>query len=354
MNNYYDIREDLKAYPDAWCYMIWSKRGPGKTYSSLRYMKENNIRFLFLKRTQEDIKLLCTSGDRKGVVYNISPFVPLNKDFGWNIKPVHLIKGFGGFYECDEEGHPTGEPIGYAAALSSAKDIKGFDMSDVEYIIFDEFIPNKGERINRSEGKQLLDVYMTVRRDRISRGRQELKLLCLANATSVNNPVFQIFDVVDQAVMMDVRKQEYFYDAEKKMLMHNLPPEKYYNEEEKSGIEIAMSGTEWAEMAFGGHFAYDDFTSVQHQRLKGYSPVCCYIYKKKPVYIYGKNGYYYASKAKANVQHTYNLSRENEQKKFWYDFVSDLREETIEDRFTFEDFTMYDLIVNYRKIFDIN
>ena len=33
---YYDIRNDLKRFPDAWCYLIWSSRGPGKTYSTLR------------------------------------------------------------------------------------------------------------------------------------------------------------------------------------------------------------------------------------------------------------------------------------------------------------------------------
>ena len=44
---YYDIKHDLAAYPDAWCYLIWSKRGPGKTYSTLRYCIENKILFMF-------------------------------------------------------------------------------------------------------------------------------------------------------------------------------------------------------------------------------------------------------------------------------------------------------------------
>lgn len=353
MSKYYDIREDLKAYPEAWCYLIWSKRGPGKTYSTLRFMVEEKHKFLFLKRTIEDIKMLCVSGSRKGVDFDVSPFVPLNRDFGWNIKPVHILKGLAGFYQCDTDGTPQGAPIGYAAALSAAKDIKGFDMSDVDYMIFDEFIPKKFERLNRGEGEQALDIYMTVRRDRLIRGRKELILICLANATSVNNPVFQTLDVVDIAVDMDVRNSYIRYLDDRRILLHSLPSDQYVTESEKSGIELAMSGTEWAQMAFGGHFAYDDFTSVRHQRLKGYSPVCSYRYKNKMVYIYGKDGYYYATKAKGKMPYHYDLSRENEQKKFWYDFVMDLRDETIEDRFIFEDFSMYDLIVNYRKIFEL-
>ena len=77
------------------------------------------------------------------------------------------------------------------------------------------------------------------------------------------------------------------------------------------------------------------------------------MYRKKEFYVYAKDGYYYMSGAKANVQQRYDLKRENEQKRFWYDYVSDLYQECIEDRMKFETFTMYDLIINYRKIFEI-
>ena len=141
---YYDIKDDLAAYPDAWAYLAWSKRGPGKTYSTRRYMKENGIRFVFIKRTIEDIKTLCATGIRRGVDFDVSPWVPLNRDFGWNVQPVPILKGIAGFYECDDEDKPHGDPIGFAVALSATKDIKGFDMSVADFIVFDEFIPRKG------------------------------------------------------------------------------------------------------------------------------------------------------------------------------------------------------------------
>ena len=97
---YYDIKDDLKAYPDAWCYLVWSKRGPGKTYSTLRYCIENNIKFVFIKRTKDDIDLLCAH--KKGVTFDLSPFVPLNRDFGWDIKAQKIQKGIGGFYHSNE------------------------------------------------------------------------------------------------------------------------------------------------------------------------------------------------------------------------------------------------------------
>ena len=349
---YYDIRDDLRKFPNMWCYLVWSKRGPGKTYSTLRMCIEDKKKFVFLKRTIVDVDMLCASGTRKDIEFDISPFVPLNRDFGWDIKPVKIIKGIAGFYHCNEEGKPAGSPVGYACALSAAKDIKGFDLSECDYLIFDEFIPKRHERLNRNEGDQLMDIYMTVSRDRVQRGRGELTLICLANATSINNPVFNVLDVMDIAAEMDLKNEEYHLQNWRRILLHKIPSIEV-PEEEKTGIELAMNGTAWAEMAFGGHFAYDDFTAVSHQRLKGYHPVCSYTYKKETVYIYEKDGKYYATNAKATGVTNYNLARENQQKKFFYDYVVKLRDEAIEDNFIFQKYSMYDLIVNYKKIFEL-
>lgn len=351
-NRYYDIKEDLQLYPEAWCILAWSARSCGKTYSTLKRMVEDEKIFCFLKRTIVDIDMLCMDGDAKGVKFDVSPFKPLNRDLGWNIKPVKIKKGFAGFYHCNEDGKPTGAPIGYAAALSASKDIKGFDMSEVDFLIFDEFIPKKHERINRTEGEALLEIYMTLRRDRLERGLKDLVLICIANATNVSNPTFNTLDVIDDAVQLQINGQEYLYLDYRGILLHRIPtPEAVADH--KSGIERAMEGTAWADMAFSGNFAFDDFSNVKHNRLKGYRPWCAYSYKKRTVYIYEKDGRYYATGARANIDKIYNLDRENEQKKFWYDYVCDLRDECIEDRMLFESYTMYDLIVNYKKIFEI-
>ena len=349
---YYDIRTDIQKFPDAWCYLIWSKRGPGKTYSTLRMMIEDKKKFVFLKRTKDDVKILCAGG-KHGVNFDMSPFVPLNRDFGWDIKPMKIEKGIAGFYHSNEEGEPCGSPVGYCVALSAATDIKGFDLSECDYLIFDEFIPKAYELVKRNEGDALLDIYMTISRDRIKRGRGELKLICLANATSINNPTFNILDVTDTAADMDIYDQEYIYQNERKILLHNIHMDPADEPEEKSGIEVAMTGTAWHEMSFSGHFAYDDFSAVKHQRLKGYAPYVSYIYKKKQVYIYRKDGYFYSCYSRTDKCPVFNLSRENEQKRFFNEYIWELRDACIEDKMQFTHYTMYDLIVNYKKIFKI-
>ena len=37
-DGYYHFYKDVIDYPDADIYVVWSRRGPGKTYSFLRYM----------------------------------------------------------------------------------------------------------------------------------------------------------------------------------------------------------------------------------------------------------------------------------------------------------------------------
>lgn len=350
---YYDIRDDFQKFPNAWCYLCWSARSDGKTYSTLRYMIENKKKFVFIKRTIEDVNMLCSNAKNENAEFDVSPFKPLNRDFGWNYKPVKINKGLAGFYNCDESDKPFGSPAGYVVALSIATDVKGFDMSEVDYVIFDEFIPSQYARVKRTEGKALLDIYMTIKRDRKKRGRGELKLICIANATMVNNPTFMVFEVVDTAARMDLTSTEYHYD-ERRIMMHFIPGVDLEEipDEELDGIEIAMKGTEWAEMSFGGHFAYDDFTAVKHVRLKGYQPLTAVRYNRKEYYIYIKDGYYYMCRSKAKVE-IYDLARENEQKRFFYDYVSRLREATVEDRMSFSDYSLYDLIVNYKNIFKI-
>jgi len=358
---YYDIRDDLKDYPNAWCYLVWSKRGPGKTYSTLRYMIEDGKKFIFMKRTIEDVNLLCARLDEKIELMDdeddVSPFAPLNRDFGWDIYPfVISAKGLAGFWHgrVGEDGklHPYGKCLGWILACSAVSKFKGFSM-DADYMIFDEFIPKPWDRVKRTEGDSVLDMYETVSRDRLKRGRGELKLLCLANATSLNNPMFNTLNVVDIAANMDIHSIEYDYNEYRGILMHQINYAFDIDDEEdnRPGIQRAMEGTPWASMAYGGHFGYNDFTCIGRVSLKGYKPVCCLSYKKDNFYIYMKDGCYYMTYSRHDKDIIYNLNREIDQKRFYREKGMDIRQACIDDKCIFESFTMYDIIINYKDYF---
>ena len=56
---YYDIEDDLQEFNDFWCYIVIGGRNTGKTYSCLKSCYKSKRKFVFIKRTMEDVNLLC-------------------------------------------------------------------------------------------------------------------------------------------------------------------------------------------------------------------------------------------------------------------------------------------------------
>lgn len=355
MNSYYyNIDDDLAKYNDFWVYIIIGGRNTGKTYSCLKSCYVNNRKFVFVKRTMDDVDLLCGSKDNE-IAFDLSPFKAINRDIGSNVQAFKIKHGLGGFYKCNDENEPVGNPIGYIIALSAVTKYKGFDLSDAsEWLIFDEFIPQPWDRINRKEGEQLMDLYKTISRDREHRGLPALKLICLANSTKISNPVCNILEITDKLVDMEIKKEAIYTDDYRGIFVHRIIDNTQFIEtEKKSQIYRAMAGTEWGAMALNNNFAYDDFSAVRKRNLKGYVPVVGLRYKNHNYYIYQNNGSYYMTFAPAKGVRVYNLKVENEQKAFFVDYLLDFQDRNITGCMEFETYTMYDLISNYKTFFKI-
>ena len=355
VNYYYDIENDVTD-DNYWCYIIIGGRNTGKTYSSLKSCYQKGRKFVFVKRTIEDIDLLCEHkrANENEPDADFSPFKSINRDIGCNVRAYKIKKGIGGFYTCDSEGNPEGLPIGYIVSLNGVSKVKGFDLSECDWLIFDEFIPQPWDRINRKEGEQLLDLYKTVSRDREHRGKPALKLICLANATKISNPVCNILEITDKLVDMQVNKSCFFKDIDRGIFVHQIMDNAAFMEEEKkSQIYKAMAGTDWGRMALNNEFGYDDFTAVKRSNLKGFIPMLGVKFRSKTYYIYNKEGQFYMTLAPARVERIYDLKIENDQKAFYIDWCLDLQEASIDNRMKFEQYTMYDLIMNFKQFFKI-
>lgn len=350
--DYYFVGDDLRKYPEAWCYIVWSRRGSGKTYSLLRWAYENEIPLVYMRRTNKDVGFICNN--KYGV--DMSPYVPVCRDTGATIQPRQISDGIGAFYdEVDENGKPTGVPFAYCISLNAIREIKGIDLSFADIVVLDEFIPQTGEVVRHTEGEQLLSVYMTIQRDRVKRGRGPLKLILFANAENISTPITNELEVVDDMMNLSASGESHLYLEERGILLHTITEDEIpLKQEEKTGIYKAMEGTVWGRKSFGGDFSGNDFTNIKRVYLKGYKPVCSYHYKNKDVYIYRNlNGEYYFTYSKAVVNFRYNLDRENERERFLYDYILDIKDAMREDKVKTESYTMYDLIMNYTKIMKI-
>lgn len=356
-NIYYEIVRDLEAYPDAWAYLIIGGRNTGKTYGTLEYFREEKLPIVFIKRSNEDIDTICAGNSlgKKAAEYEVdlSPYKAINRDKGCHIKAYKIKNGLGGFYETNEEGNAYGQPISYGVSLYAVNKIKGFDLSECSALVFDEFIPQPWERINRKEGEQLMDLYKTVARDRTLRGKEELKLICLANAVNVFNPVCEILEVTDIISEMAARKTETYFDREKRIFIRMLrTSDEMMAAEKATGIYKAMEHTNWGKMAFENEFGYNDFSQIKSQPLKGYRPICSLTHKLKTWYIYlNEEKGYFMTDSPAKVPLQYDLNTESGQKAFYVEQCLDLQEATIGKRMWYKKYTMYDTIMNYRKRF---
>lgn len=348
---YYEVKDDIAAYPDAWLIVAWSKRGPGKTYGSLLMAYEQKKTVLYIKRTMDDVDLLM-SGDEFGA--DMSPYAPINRDKGTNIKPYKIRKGFGAFYDF-VDGEPQGKPVAYVFSLSAVHKFKGFDLSDCDYIIFDEFIPQLSERHNVNEANLLMDLYMTVSRDRVLREKDDIIMMLFANATEVACPVTNGLNLTDDIAEMTANQQEFKYLEDRGILLHFLPPTKYaYDKSKRSKVELAMQDTKWGRMAFGGEFSYNDFSNVNRISLKHLIPVVSLSYNQNHYYIYFNqhlNKFYMCSTCSGKFRKHYDLDTDNGFRTFYRDYILDLQERTINGIMSYERYTMYDLIMNYKRYF---
>lgn len=359
MSKYYEIDNDVTAYPDAWCYIVVGGRNTGKTYGALLRHLQRREPHVFLKRTNKDVDLLCT-GNRIGekekeYALDFSPYKAINRDTGDNIKAYKINDGIGAFYRTGDDGGASGAPLGYLLSLSAVHKYKGFDLSECSAIIFDEFIPQPWERVGRKEGEQLMDLYKTVARDRTLRGLPELKLYCFANAVNIYNPTCEVLEITDIIAEMQTRGIETCYQEERGIFIRKLVTNKEMMEaEEKTGIYRTMAGTAWGDMAFNNDFAYNDFSCVQKIPLKGYHPYIELTHKRKKIYIYYSNARgFYMTSSPAKCSLSYNLNREMDQRAFWLDHGIDLLNASTRGNMYFEKYSYYDMIVNFRNRFVI-
>ena len=80
---YYDIRNTLKKYPDAYYYLVIGERSNGKTYSSLDYALERYFecgeQFAYIRRYGEDIRKKHLSNLFSGHIESIFSFIILKR-----------------------------------------------------------------------------------------------------------------------------------------------------------------------------------------------------------------------------------------------------------------------------------
>ena len=251
-------------------------RGTGKTYTTLKTAKEKNLKFMLMRRTQSQADLISKP--------EFSVFKPLNEDLGWNIEVQRISKYNSAFYDAAPAEGEQVHDIGYTCALSTISNMRGFDASDIKLLIYDEFIPEKHERLLKNEADALFNAYETMNRNRELKGIAPLQMICLANANDITNPVFESLKLIRVADRMQRGNSERWTDEKRGIqliMLHRSPISK---RKANTALYNLTADSEFANMSIDNSFNVER-QHINPRPLSEYVPVCSIgelcIYKHK-------------------------------------------------------------------------
>lgn len=261
-------------------------RGTGKTFGILKHCIESKEKFMLMRLTPIEVDMIKTS--------EFSPFVPIDE----TIVTAPINKHLTGVYYSEEvvnkkgvpERVPAGDPLGYICALTSVKNIRGFNSQHIKRIILDEFIPEKSARKRKFIADAFLNMYETINRNRELEGIKPVTCYCMANAFNLANDITDYLKLTNKLEKMAAKKKSIYYDQKKSIcvaLLYNSP----ISEKKKdTALYKLTSGTDFEKMALSNAFAYNDVSNIKSLPLPEYKPVFRYdgitCYKHKSKYQY--------------------------------------------------------------------
>lgn len=268
--------------------VIIGRRGTGKTYGLLKYMIEEGRFFLLLRRTEETIKFLST--------YTTSPIYSIDK----SIAPFrqNKITSFAK-YEKNEKGKliKVGDDIGYMAAASAISGMRGFSGDMITDIIYDEFIPERGDIQRKGDFERLLNTYETINRNRELQGEPRVKLWLLSNANEFENFFFTGLGITDY-----VRRRANDDKIEFKsggLVIYNIHKSPISRQKKNTALyklTYNVSGAdEFNKMALDNKFYFND-ENIKKKPLNDYNQIAycenggfrVYVHKNEPIIYFTK------------------------------------------------------------------
>lgn len=279
-------------------YMIIGGRGIGKTYSILKGILESNAYFMYVRRTDVELKNCCKQTN--------NPFTTLNSDLNRN---VEISKN-----EDSYIIHEDDSIIGVGGSLSTFGKFRGSDFSKVEYIVFDEFINTSPFNTLKKEDELLFNMIETVQRNRELIGKKSIKVILLANSNRLDNGIIKTLKLGEQIRLMKINGIEEFKDEDRGLYLALPTGLKISKEKENTALYKLTKGTDFYDMSIGNDFVHDVFDNVEKIQNSKLIPIV--RYENITFYKIKDNGYLYCSYRNADCP----FYDKDTYKKFKYDY----------------------------------
>lgn len=233
---------------DFFLYIAIGGRGIGKTYSVLKGLIEENEKFIYVRRTENELANSCNE--------YMNPFESLNRDLGVNYQLKALKESF---IILNND-----EPAGIAGALSTFGKYRGADFSPYDYIVFDEFISTSPvDQLKKHEGQLFFNMIETVQRNRELIGGKSIKIICLANSNKLDSGILRELKLAEVIRNMKVNGLEKYIDKERGFYL-TLPANLSITKEKtKTKLYRLTKGCRYYDMAINNDFVGENFNDVK-------------------------------------------------------------------------------------------
>ena len=254
-------------------YIVVGPRQVGKTYGTSKFILSTGDKFLWLRRTEDEVLMLLSSIEN-------NPFY--EHDQNVFIKALPKTKLCGIYRKTDAETDLTG----YVAALSTIKNVRGFNMTGVKWLVYDEFIPETHVRKFKHEGDAFLNAYTTIAGNRELKGEAALKAILLSNSNDLSHDILYSLGVIRDLEDMERKRQEVKL-IEKRGIALILPrSERITGQRKKSALAKVLSDdSAFWDMAYNNEFAYNSDLYIMPVDPASLIPYCrigkLYFYTRK-------------------------------------------------------------------------
>lgn len=280
---YIDVDKTLEKDRSTFIFMVGA-RGIGKTFGFLKYLIDKQIKFIYMRRTQTQIDMIKSD--------ELNPFKALRIELGdaYSFMMKRVNKNITGVYRTvkDENGieKPYGDPLAFMLALSTVSNIRGFDASDVDVLLYDEFISERHEKPIQSEGTAFLNAIETIGRNRELKGRKPLKVICLSNSSNLANPIFTELKIITAAEKMLQKHQDFKQLPDRDLSIYILHDSPISKKKSKTALyRLAGEDSDFSQMSLKNDFNKEYFGQVKSMSLREYKPIVqvgeLVIYKHK-------------------------------------------------------------------------
>ena len=253
---------------------IIGARGIGKTYGILLDVVREKIPHILMRRTQVETEIISKP--------EFLPYKPVCDALGVDVTSASVVKNVSGVFDlADPE-----KPFGYIAPLSTFANLRGFDMSAVELIYLDEFIPEVERRPIKAEYETFLNAYETVNRNRELAGRPPVRAICTANSNTIDNPYFLGLGIVNKIYAMQRKGKSIYADDKRGLLVISLNRSPISAAKADTALYRLAAGSSFSDMALNNVYSGTDDSRISNrQRMIEYRPMVTIgeitIYKHK-------------------------------------------------------------------------